>query len=176
MQIKKILFILFIFCSFSNSLLSQDSTSQSYNMYTNVDSIIILLYDRVTVEAGNTPDWDSVRSLFLEQAVIVLRTSRDETSIFSVEEFVNDFIQFIDRAHIGKTGFEEKIIRMKTMVMGDMAQALVLYEAHIPGSGRPPQQGVDNFSLVKKENRWWIVSITNEIPTSGNPIPTELMN
>ena len=167
---------MFIFHGFSDSLLSQDSTSQSYNMHANLDSIIVLLYDLVTVEAGDTPDWDSVKSLFLDQAVIVLRTSRDETSIFSVEEFVNDFIQFIDRAHIDKTGFEEKIIKTKTMVMGDMAQALVLYEAYIPGSGRPPQKGVDNFSLIKKENRWWIVSITNEIPTPGNPIPTELMN
>jgi hypothetical protein len=118
--------------------------------------------------------WDSVRSLFLDQAVIVLRTSRDQTTIFSVDGFVNDFNQFIDRANIVKTGFEEKIINMKTAVMGDMAHAFVLYEAHIPGSGRSPQQGVDSFSFIRKEGRWWIVAITNEIPSPNKPVPVDL--
>ena len=71
---------------------------------------------------------------------------------------------------------QEKIIKLKPMVFGDMAQVLVLYEAHIPGSQRPPQKGVDNFSLIKKSNRWWIVSITNEVPRPGSPLPKELQN
>jgi hypothetical protein len=62
------------------------------------------------------------------------------------------------------------------MVMGDMAQVLVLYEASIPGSQRPPQKGVDNFLLIKKSKRWLIVAITNEIPTADTPIPEELTN
>ncbi len=65
---------------------------------------------------------------------------------------------------------------MKSLVFGDMANVLVLYEAHITGSSRPPQQGVDNFSLIKKDGRWWIVSVTNEIPTPDRPIPEVLRN
>jgi hypothetical protein len=59
-------------------------------------------------------------------------------------------------------------------VMGDMANVLVLYEASIPGSASPPQKGVDSFSLIRKHGRWWIVSITNEIPTPSRPIPAAL--
>jgi len=105
----------------------------------------------------------------------VLRTSRDQSTIFSVDGFVDDFQKFIKRANIEKTGFVEKIINMKTLVFGDMAQSMVLYEASIPGSERPPQKGVDNFLLIKKDNRWWIVAITNEIPTPKNPVPAELI-
>jgi len=132
------------------------------------------LYKLVTFEAGTTPDWDRVRALFIDEAVIVLRTSRTETSVFSVEGFVGDFVAFIERANVEKTGFSETIIRTKSTVFGDIAHLLVLYEAHIPGSSRGPQEGVDFFQLIRKDNRWWIASIVNEIPTADRPVPVEL--
>jgi hypothetical protein len=140
------------------------------------ESVVTEIYRLVTFAPGNTPDWQKVKSLFIKEAIIVLRTSWDSTTIFSVEGFVNDFINFIERAEVKQTGFVEKIIRMKQMVFGDMAHILVLYEAHIPGSSRTPQQGVDSFLLIKKDNRWWIEAIANEIPTPDNPIPEELQN
>jgi len=137
-------------------------------------SVVDELYDLVTFDAGTTPDWDRVRSLFIDEAVIVLRTTRTETSVFSVEGFVADFIAFIERANVEERGFAETIVRTKDMVFGDIAHILVLYEAQIPGSGRDPQQGVDSFQLIRKDGRWWIASIVNEIPMEGRPIPAEL--
>ena len=34
--------------------------------------VVAELYDLVTFGAGTTPDWDEVRSLFIEEAVVVL--------------------------------------------------------------------------------------------------------
>jgi len=138
------------------------------------DGLVRETYDIVTFEAGTTPDWDNVRSMFIDDAVIVLRTSKDSTTVFSVDGFVDDFVAFIERADAERTGFTENIIRMESTEFGDMAHVLVLYEASIPGSERPPQQGVDSFQLIKKADRWWIVSITNEIPTEHRPIPAIL--
>lgn len=138
------------------------------------DAVVTELYDLVTFDAGTTPDWDRVRSLFIEEAVIVLRTSREKTTVFSLEGFVQDFVDFIERANVEESGFSEKIIRRKTMVLGEMAHILVLYEASIPGSDRPPLQGVDSFSLIHKEGRWRIVAVTNELPTAERPLPPEL--
>jgi ketosteroid isomerase-like protein len=135
------------------------------------DALVRHIYDLVTFEAGTTPDWEVVRSMFIDDAVIVLRTSRDDTTVFSVDGFVDDFVAFIERADAEHTGFTETVIRTQSMEFGDMAHVLVLYEASIPGSERPPQQGVDSFQLIKKGDRWWIVSITNEIPTMDRPIP-----
>jgi hypothetical protein len=134
------------------------------------------IYDMVSFEGGSVPDWDAVKSLFIPQAVVVLRTSREATTVFSLEGFVQDFISFYENTPAGANGFTEKIIRMKSMVFGEMASVLVLYEAHITGSARAPQQGVDNFSLIKKDGRWWIVAVTNEIPTPERPIPDVLRN
>jgi hypothetical protein len=160
----------------ATNLHAQGKKLSRENVQSEVDSLIVTLYDLVSVETEGQYNWESVKSLFIKEAVIVLRTSRDQSTIFSVDGFIDDFKKFIDRANINKTGFEEKIIKMKSMVFGDIAQSLVLYQAHIPGSDRPPQNGIDNFLLIKKENQWKIVAITNEIPTADNPIPAELMD
>jgi len=140
------------------------------------EALISELYDLVTIKVDTPPDWDRVKSMFLEDAIIVLRTSRDSSTVFTVDGFVEDFQNFIKNSDVAKTGFIEKIIKMKPTVFGDIAHVLVLYEASIPGSQRPPQQGVDSFQLIKKNDRWWIVSIINEIPTPNRPIPVELQN
>ena len=46
---------------------------------TSAEGVVEELYELVTFQAGTTPDWDVVRSLFLPEAVVVLRTSRTET-------------------------------------------------------------------------------------------------
>jgi hypothetical protein len=142
----------------------------------NAESLVSEVYDMVSAEPGNVPDWEAVKSLFIPQAVVVLRTSREATTVFSVDSFLQDFINFYENTPAGANGFTEKIVRMKSLVFGDMANVLVLYEAQITGSARPPQQGVDNFSLIKQDGRWWIVSVTNEIPTPERPIPEVLRN
>jgi hypothetical protein len=44
----------------------------------------------------------------------------------------------------------------------------------IPGSERGPQQGVDSFQLIRKNDRGWIASVVNEIPMAERPVPAEL--
>ena len=144
------------------------------NPFDTAEGVVRELYDLVTFNAGSTPDWDQVKALFIDKAIVVLRTSRDDSTVFTLQGFVDDFVSFIDRAKVIETGFKEEIKRLKSMVFGDIATVLVLYEASIPGRKRPPQQGVDSFALIKKDGSWKIVSIINEIPTPNRPVPEEL--
>lgn len=134
------------------------------------------LYDLVTFDAGTTPDWDRVRSLFAAEAVVVLRTGSDEMTIFSLEGFVNDFVQFIEQRDVEKTGFTERILKMKSTVYGDIAHILVLFDSHIPGTETTPRQGIDSFQLIREAGDWKIISITNDRPSPGNPIPLTLFD
>ena len=128
----------------------------------------------MTFDAGTTPDWTAVRSLFLEEAVVVLRTGREQMTVFSLDGFVDDFVQFIEQADVEKTGFTERILDMRVTTYGDFAQVLVRFDSHIPGSGREPREGLDSFELIRRDGHWRIVSITNERPRGGEPIPESL--
>lgn len=132
------------------------------------------LYELVTFPRGVMPDWERARQLFLPEAVVILRTSRTETAVFSVDGWVRDFVDFIENAGVGDTGFAEEIVRTHSTVFGNIAQVWVLYEAGVPGSGRPPQAGVDSFHLVRREGVWLIASILNEIPALAGPVPDVL--
>ncbi len=140
----------------------------------NAESVVRSLYSLVTVKPGGPmTDWDKVRSLFYKDAVVVLRTSRTETSAFSVQGFIDDFVTFDQKARVQERGFAERIVRLKPMVFQDIAHILVLYEASMTDSARPPQQGIDSFHLMKKDGRWWIVSVVNEVPEPGTKVPNE---
>jgi hypothetical protein len=135
------------------------------------EAVIRELYGLVSWEPGSPPNWDDVRALFLDSAVVVLRTSRTATSVFDVDGFVNDFVTFAQRPDVQQSGFGETILRIHTTVVRDMAQVWVRYAAQIPGSPRPPQEGVDFFLVIRQPEGWKITAITNEalIPPEQMP-------
>lgn len=173
-QLKMILLLTFLFVSsFLNPpQVAEDKKPRSE--FAVAESLVADLYSAVTFDSGGSPDWDYVRSMFVNEAVITMRTSRDSSTTFSVNGFIADFINFIRNSPAAKIGFSEKIIRMRPMVFGDIAHVLVLYEAAFPGLEMRPQQGVDSFQLIRKKGRWWIMAIANDIVTRDRPIPHEL--
>lgn len=129
------------------------------------------IYELVTFPAGATPDWNAVRNLFIPEALVVLRTSRYGSTVFTVDGFVQDFVTFIEQSDVEQTGFTERILDMQTFEWGDIAHVLVLFDSDIPDDGREPRAGVDSFQLIKRDGRWWIASITNERPAADRPLP-----
>ena len=140
------------------------------------------IYSLVSSTSGTLPDWEKVRACFLKEAVVVLRTSRTATTVFSLDGFIKDFVDFYERPFKRgeitvvpkEIGFTEKVIRMKAWEYGEMAHVLVLYESAITGFTVPPQRGVDSFLLIRRDGRWQIAAVTNELVTSVRPVPPEL--
>ena len=144
--------------------------------------VIAGLYGLVSSPGGKLPDWDKVQACFLKEAIIVLRTSRTATTAFTLQGFIKDFMDFYERPFKRgemtvlpkESGFTERVLRMKGWEYGDMAHVLVLYEAAITGFPMPPQQGIDSWLLVRRDGRWLIAAVTNELVTPERPIPPEL--
>ena len=128
--------LVWIFVASSQETLSQ--TVADNDPLATAEGVVTEIYSLVSFEGGKTPDWDLVKSIFLGQAIVVLRTSREETTVFTVDGFVQDFVNFVEQSPAGQMGFTETIIRLEPLVFGDMAHILVLYEAQITGSERPP--------------------------------------
>lgn len=165
---KRFISLLFMVAlSFFEIPLSAQTTTNS------PEQTVEKLYKLVTFEAGDSPDWNAVKDLFLKDAVIVLRNTRTENTIYDLAGFVDEFKRFIEEDRVIESGFSETILKKQTMVFGDIASFLVLYEAKIPGTERK-NLGVDQFSLIKKDGIWKIVSIINEVPTNDRPIPKVL--
>ena len=152
--------IIFLLSGFTFSLEAVDQSA---------DEVVGELYKLVTFKAPNIPDWEKVKSLFVDDIVIVLRTGRNKTEKMGKERFVQLFIDDIKKHKLDKSGFYEKIVFKNIKEYRDIAYGTVIYEVGIPGSKRPPMQGVDVFLLAKKDNQWKIVSIINEAPVNKDP-------
>jgi len=173
-RIVAYVFMCSIMCLFLGSYLGvQDKQQES--IFDSPDKLVQELYKSVSFSGGMTPDWEKVKNMFIKEAVVVLRSSRTGFSVFTREGFVDDFVTFIRNYKIENIGFTEKVVKMKTTIVGETAYCLVLYEASIPGRNTPaPQQGVDNFHLLKRDGQWKITAIMNEVAWEGVIIPEEL--
>ena len=115
-------------------------------------------------------------AFFAKEAIIVLQTSRDGSSQFTLEEFIQDFRDFYESPAAKGSGFKETVLRTKSHVYADMAYIGVVYEAKILNSDRPAQKGIDFWLLHKKEMSWQVVSVTNQIIPPGEEIPAMFDN
>jgi len=134
-------------------------------------AMITQIYSDVSAENAGLVDWEKIRSYFVEEAVIVLKTSRDANSQFTLEEFIQDFKDFYQTPAALEHGFKEEVLKLKAEVHKDLAFVAVVYAAGFPKADRPPSKGIDFWLLTRKDNAWKIVAVTNEIILPGEEIP-----
>jgi hypothetical protein len=144
-------------------------------VFSNPESLARGLYAAVTIEPGKPPDWDYVRKFFLPEAVIGVRKTRTAMEVMDVEAFIKWFEDDVKRLKMDERGFEESVQKLNLTVFGDIAQCFVVYKARLKTPADSPGQiGLDSFALMKKEDRWWIVSIVNDVVTPARPLPEDL--
>jgi hypothetical protein len=141
------------------------------------EALIEAVYERVSFPAGEAPDWDAVRALMLPEALIVQPAARGRgVRPMDVEGFVQVFVDDIERLDMSAVGFQERVVSKDITSFGDVASALVVFEARmLSGPGSTPQRGLDCFHLVRQEGRWWIASIATQFAIPGDPIPERLL-
>jgi hypothetical protein len=144
---------------------------ESSSWYKTPEDLIKDIYVTVSAKNRESVDWQKVRSMFIDEAVVILRTSRDKLTRFTADGFIQDFKDFYNRPEVTAKGFEEKILKMKTMVYNDIAFIATVYSAAITGSPRPPTRGVDLWLVAKKDGLWKITSVINEVIPAGQELP-----
>ena len=129
------------------------------------------IYEDVSSDGSVLPDWDRIRSYFVDEAIVVLRTSREGNTQFTLEEFIQDFKDFYQRPDLDDSGFREEVLQLKANVYHDIAFIAVIYEARILKSDRPPTKGIDFWLLANREGTWKVVSVVNEVMRPGEALP-----
>jgi hypothetical protein len=164
--------LVLFFCLISLSFCfvnGQQSASTSW--YKTPEDLIRDIYVAVSAKNSESVDWQKVRSMFLDEAVVVLRTSRDKSTQFTADGFIQDFKDFYQHPEVKANGFGEEILRMKSMVYENIAFVATIYSAAITGDQRPPTKGTDLWLLYKKDGLWKITSIANEVIPAGQELP-----
>ena len=152
--------------SFANGQLPDSSS-----WYNTPEDLIRDIYVLVSAADIESVDWQKVRSMFIDEAVVILRTSREKLTQFTADGFIQDFKDFYQMPEVAASGFGEKILRMKAMIYNDIAFVATEYSAAISGSSRPPTRGVDLWLLAKKDGLWKITSVVNEVIFTGEELP-----
>jgi hypothetical protein len=176
MQASKIRLLLWISMFLIVSLIGiANEKYENEEVFLDPESLVRGLYTSVTFEPGTLPDWNYVRNFFIPEAVFGVRKSRTLMDVLDLEGFVDWWLEDIEKHKLKERGLEESVEKMRITVYGNIAHCFVVYKVRLlTPADAPGQLGLDSFNLMKKDDRWWIVSITNDIITSQKPLPEDL--
>lgn len=143
--------------------------------YTTVNGIMTELYASVTREPGKPFAWDKLRAIMLPEGIML--PQRQQTQGQSRILNIDEFIAWIDegwRSIIGTQqdqGFFERQTNVVVEQFGDIAHAFTTYEKGPYEPRRVIARGINSVQLVKRDGRWYILSITWDEENSGGPLP-----
>ena len=151
------------------------AAAQNQPQHQTIEGIMTELYASVTRQPGKPFEWDRLRAIMLPGAVMLPQTrqTQGQSRLMSVDSF----IAWIDngwRTVIGTErdqGFFERQTNLVVDQYGDIAQAFTTYEK---GPYQPRQiqgRGINAVQLVKRNGRWWILSITWDEENVAGPLP-----
>lgn len=118
-----------------------------------LDSIITEMYEQVSFEPGEKPDWERQKKIFAPGARMV-RVNDNGVFEFDMESFRIDFDRMIASGEM--PSFWEGEIWRETRMFGDVAHVLSAYETRRTRKGEMINRGVNSIQLFRKDGRWWI--------------------
>ena len=140
-----------------------------------ISSILTALYDVISGPAGQTRNWDRMRTLFAFEARLIPTGKRMDGTydhrVFNLEQYILNAKPYFE-----KEGFFEKEISRKTDQDGSVVQVFSTYESrHKATDTSPFTRGINSIQLWNDGKRWWILSIFWQGETADNPIPEKYL-
>ncbi len=123
-----------------------------------LDRIINQMYEQVSFEEGQQPDWALEREIFAPDARLV-RMNDDGIYEFTLEEYIKDFEKMIKSGTMAS--FWEGELWRETFILGNMAHVLSAYETRRTRNSEVMNRGVNSIQLFRREKsaepqRWWV--------------------
>ena len=121
----------------------------------NLDVVISTMYEVISGPAGQSRDWELLRSLYHPAARLMVcpAVQPPQVRILTVEQF----IQRVE-AIFAKESFWERETAREMESFGRIAHVLSCYESLHDPSGPPFTTGKKTMQLFFDDARWWIVS------------------
>lgn len=161
-----------------------DLVAQTYPLPGDVESPEALMdaaYDTFRRAPGENINWERWRSLYAPDAVLIpnVEQTDGEWRILSVEDFVA-WIEaiFAEHSPIGSPrdhGLAEDEIHRTMERYGDVVQVLSTYERRPYDSDVIDGRGINAFTLVQNDGRWWIVAVAWDEESGAGAVPERYM-
>ena len=140
-----------------------------------IEGVMTELYAAVTRAPGRPFEWNRLRAVMLPGAIMLPqpRQRQGRSEIMNVDQFI-DWIDAGWKPIIGTAndrGFYERQTNLVVDQYGDIAQAFTTYEKG-PFEPRGVQgRGINTVQLVRRDGRWYILSITWDEENTAGPLP-----
>jgi hypothetical protein len=140
-----------------------------------IDAIIGALYDTISFDPGDEPDWERLRWLFLTDGSLIppRDPSEESTQVLGIEAFINRAKRRIHNTEaLQERGFREVEVSRRVDQFSNIAHVLSVYEGRF-GSGEDDYavRGINSVQLLFENDRWWVVGILWADENDENEIP-----
>lgn len=174
---RKFLLLLFfsalIFTSQASGL--RDSIPPVATDVESVDGIVAALYDVISGAAGQSRNWDRMRTLFIPEARLIPTGKRPDGTAVRRVLSVEDYIK-ASGPNLEKNGFFEIEIGRKMEQYGGIVHIFSAYESkRTLADEKPFMRGINSIQLWNDGKRWWIVNIFWQSETPDTPIPEKYL-
>ncbi len=137
-----------------------------------IDAIIKATYDVISGPAGPR-NWNRFYSLFLPEAK--LGSIANTTTGKPAYKFISpDNYKKRNAPFFAQSGFFEEELKRNVSQFGNVAGVQSSYQFRFDPTGKIEQRGVNYFTLVYSEGRWWIANLSWQNETKELPLPAEL--
>jgi hypothetical protein len=119
----------------------------------NLDDVIAEIYDSISFEEGQRPDWSRQTAIFAPGARLV-RVTDEGVFEFDLDSYRANIESKIDSGAMAS--FWEAEIWRETRQFGEVAHVLSAYEARHSRDGEVSNRGVNSIQLFRRDDSWWI--------------------
>jgi phosphohistidine phosphatase SixA len=135
-----------------------------------VEGLVAALYDVISGPAGESRDWDRLRSLFLPTARLVPVQRSSDGGVGYRAMTVEEYIQ-ASGPTLERIGFTEREMARIVERFGDVAHVFSTYEGHREGTPEPLVRGLNSIQMIHDGDRWWVSSLAWSPARPDLPIP-----
>lgn len=124
-----------------------------------VDALLDKLYRSFSHGEGEEPDWELMRSVFVEGAQFVTEALPGQAPRpRSVEALLADWQAAVRNSDAPAPATEERITDTRIEKVGRLIRVDVVFEAKKAGDPAPRSPGLDSLVLVETDDGWKILS------------------
>jgi hypothetical protein len=73
-----------------------------------------------------------------------------------------------------QSGFYEEELNRKVSQFGNISSVVSSYQYRTEENGKVAQRGINYFTLVNSEGRWWIANLSWQDEDAENKLPKEM--